>query len=146
MGNRAVYFQAVDDTLLRITPTGIEPYLASEYSYHADQTVLTLKIRSGVKFTDGTEITADIVKQNLDRFKSGGGSFASDGTEFRWTRRPRPPRNLWITGTTKFRLLAETRPSTFGPIRRASFLTSVGLASQCPAPRSPARFLAGGPD
>jgi peptide/nickel transport system substrate-binding protein len=78
-GNRSLYYQAVYDTLLLITAEGeIEPFLASEYSYNEDNTVLTLTIRDDVDFTDGTRLTADIVKQNLERFKSGGGPYSSD--------------------------------------------------------------------
>jgi peptide/nickel transport system substrate-binding protein len=77
-GNRALYYQAVYDTLLLATADGIEPFLASEFSYNDDNTVLTLTIRDDVTFTDGTELTADVVKQNLEYFKNGGGPYASD--------------------------------------------------------------------
>jgi peptide/nickel transport system substrate-binding protein len=77
-GNRALYYQAVYDTLLLATADGIEPFLASDFSYNDDNTVLTLTIRDDVTFTDGTELTADVVKQNLEYFKNGGGPYASD--------------------------------------------------------------------
>jgi peptide/nickel transport system substrate-binding protein len=78
-GNRALYYQAVYDTLLLGTSEGtVEPYLASAFEYDESNTVLTLTIRDGVKFTDGTELTADVVAQNLDYFKNGGGGFATD--------------------------------------------------------------------
>ncbi|MDO7880700.1 ABC transporter substrate-binding protein [Salinibacterium soli] len=71
-GNRAPYYQAVYDTLLLATPEGtIEPFLASDWSYNDDNTVLTLTIRDDVEFTDGTKLTADVVKQNLERFQTG---------------------------------------------------------------------------
>jgi len=78
-GNRALYYQAVYDTLLLGKSDGsIEPYLASSFEYNEDNTVLTLTIRDGVKFSDGTALTADVVKQNLQRFKDGGGAYAGD--------------------------------------------------------------------
>jgi peptide/nickel transport system substrate-binding protein len=78
-GNRALYYQAVYDTLLYGTSDGgIEPNLASEYSYSDDNLELTLTIREGVKFSDGTDLTADVVKENLQRFKDGGGAYAGD--------------------------------------------------------------------
>jgi peptide/nickel transport system substrate-binding protein len=78
-GNRALYYQAVYDTLLVGQSDGsIEPYLASAYEYDETNTVLTLTIRDGVTFIDGTELTADVVAQNLERFKNGGGAYASD--------------------------------------------------------------------
>jgi peptide/nickel transport system substrate-binding protein len=78
-GNRALYYQAVYDTLLRVTSDGtIEPYLATDYAYDEDGTTLTLTIRDDVTFTDGTDLTADVVKQNLERFRDGGGPYAGD--------------------------------------------------------------------
>jgi peptide/nickel transport system substrate-binding protein len=71
-GNRAPFYQAVYDTLLLATSEGtIEPFLASAYEYDETNTVLTLTIRDDVTFTDGSKLTADVVKQNLERFKSG---------------------------------------------------------------------------
>jgi glutathione transport system substrate-binding protein len=45
----------------------IRPKLATEYSVTPDGLVYTLKLRSGVKFHDGTDFTAEAVKANLDR-------------------------------------------------------------------------------
>ncbi|WP_334171235.1 ABC transporter substrate-binding protein [Sinomonas sp.] len=72
-GNQSVYFQAVYDSLLKIAPNGhdVQPSLATSWSYNADKTVLTMKLRSGVKFTDGTLFTAAVAAQNLMRFKNG---------------------------------------------------------------------------
>lgn len=71
-GNRSIFYQTVYDTLLLATQEGtIEPYLATAWSYNDDNTELTLTIREGIEFTDGTALTADVVKQNLDRFKVG---------------------------------------------------------------------------
>ncbi len=71
-GNRSPFYQAVFDTLLLATPEGtIEPWLATDWSYNDDNTVLTLNLREDVKFTDGTPLNAEAVKVNLERFKSG---------------------------------------------------------------------------
>lgn len=71
-GNRAPFYQAVFDTLLLATPEGtIEPWLASEWAYNEDNTVLTLTLRDDVTFSDGSELTADVVVKNLQRFKDG---------------------------------------------------------------------------
>ncbi|BDZ63938.1 ABC transporter substrate-binding protein [Agromyces mangrovi Wang et al. 2018] len=71
-GNRAPYYQAVYDTLLVATPEGtIEPWLATDWSYNEDNTVLTLTLRDDVTFTDGSALTADVVVTNLQRFKDG---------------------------------------------------------------------------
>jgi peptide/nickel transport system substrate-binding protein len=71
-GNRSPFYQAVYDTLLLATPEGtIEPWLATEWSYNEDNTVLTLTLRDDVTFSDGSALTADVVVQNLQRFKEG---------------------------------------------------------------------------
>jgi peptide/nickel transport system substrate-binding protein len=70
--NVAPYMQAVYDTLLHATPDAkIEPWLATSWTYNADKTVLTMKLRTDVKFTDGTPFTADVAAQNLTRFAAG---------------------------------------------------------------------------
>ncbi|WP_181803358.1 ABC transporter substrate-binding protein [Streptomyces shenzhenensis] len=43
------------------------PELASSFSYNKAKTRMTLKLRSGVTFTDGSKLTAQLVKANLDR-------------------------------------------------------------------------------
>ena len=43
----------------------IEPHLATAWSYNAAKTVLTLTLRTGVKFTDGTPFDASVAAQNL---------------------------------------------------------------------------------
>ena len=70
--NESPYMQAVYDTLLHPTPTGeIEPWLATEWSYNDDKTVLTLTLRTDVTFTDGKPFNADVAAQNLLRFRDG---------------------------------------------------------------------------
>jgi peptide/nickel transport system substrate-binding protein len=70
--NVSPYMQAVYDTLLHATPDAkVEPWLATSWSYNADKTVLTMKLRTDVKFTDGTPFTADVAAQNLKRFAAG---------------------------------------------------------------------------
>lgn len=60
--------QAVYNSLFTTTSTGaVEPELATDYAFNASKTQLTLTLRAGVKFTDGTTLTSTLVKQNLDR-------------------------------------------------------------------------------
>lgn len=72
-GNQSVYFQAVYDSLLKPSPNGkdVEPHLATQWEYNQDKTVLTLKLRDDVTFTDGTLFTAEVAAQNLLRFRDG---------------------------------------------------------------------------
>jgi peptide/nickel transport system substrate-binding protein len=78
-GNQSIYAQAVYDGLLRPAPNGKdqEPDLATKWEYNADKTVLTMTLREGVKFTDGTPFTADVAAQNLLRFRDGTSPQAS---------------------------------------------------------------------
>ena len=49
----------------------IQPGLAKDWSYSDDLLKLTLNIRDGVTFTDGTALDAQVVADNLTRFKNG---------------------------------------------------------------------------
>ncbi|BCP52361.1 peptide ABC transporter substrate-binding protein [Kaistia sp. 32K] len=73
-GPRAQYWSAVYDTLLLMRPDGsITGNLAESYEYSKDNTVLTLKLRPGVKFTDGTPFNAAAVKANVEHLRGGSG-------------------------------------------------------------------------
>jgi peptide/nickel transport system substrate-binding protein len=70
--NESPYMQAVYDTVLRADPDGtIVEGLATEWTYNEDSTVLTLTIRDGVTFSDGTPLDAEAVAANLLRFRDG---------------------------------------------------------------------------
>ena len=72
LGGQMDYFQAVFDPLMKLTPAGgLVPWLATSWKYNDSQTVLTLKLRSGVKFTDGTVFNASVVKANLLHTETG---------------------------------------------------------------------------
>lgn len=76
--NDAPFEQAVYDTLLKANPDGsIAPDLATAWKYNSDHTKLTLTLRTDVKFSDGTKLTAAGVAQNLLRFKKGTSAGAS---------------------------------------------------------------------
>ncbi|MEU5640736.1 ABC transporter substrate-binding protein [Streptomyces milbemycinicus] len=79
MGPEAQYYQPVFDTLIRLDVKGEPtPNLATSWSYDKAQTTLTLKLRTGVKFTDGTALDAAAVRQSLLHTKSGTGSAAGE--------------------------------------------------------------------
>ena len=66
------YLQAVYDSLLHADPDGtIQPWLATEWEYNDDNTVLTMTLRDDVTFTDGTKFDASVAAQNLLRFRDG---------------------------------------------------------------------------
>ena len=77
--NESPYMQAVYDSLVHLSPTAEpEPWLATEWSLNKDKTVLTMKLRTDVKFTDGTPFNADAAAQNILRFRDGTSPNASN--------------------------------------------------------------------
>ncbi len=65
---------AIYDTIIRFDQAGnLEPGLAESWSMNADLTELTLKLRKGVTFHDGTVFNADAVKRNFERNIALGG-------------------------------------------------------------------------
>jgi peptide/nickel transport system substrate-binding protein len=58
------------DTLTRPNAEGeVEPWLAESVEPNADSTVWTITLREGVKFHDGSDLTAEVVKNNLDAYR-----------------------------------------------------------------------------
>ncbi|MDQ7911274.1 ABC transporter substrate-binding protein [Phytohabitans sp. ZYX-F-186] len=70
------YFTAVYDRLLRLSTDGtkLEPQLAEAWSFAPDGSYLELKLRTGVKFHDGTPFDAEVVKLNVERAKTVQGT------------------------------------------------------------------------
>ena len=61
-------FAAVCDKLIDTNPTlDFVPQLASSWSWSQDGLTLTLKLRPGVSFQDGTAMDANAVRANLER-------------------------------------------------------------------------------
>ena len=59
---------AIYDTLVRLNAIGdVKPGLAQSWSYNADLTEFTLRLRPDVSFHDGSKLTADAVKRNFER-------------------------------------------------------------------------------
>jgi peptide/nickel transport system substrate-binding protein len=75
LGNRAPIYQAVYDSLLHLEADGsLTPWLATKWAYtNADNTVLSLTLRTGVKFTDGQPFNAAAAVANLKRLKASKG-------------------------------------------------------------------------
>ncbi len=62
--------RAIYDTLTAPGADGkIHPYLASSVTPNANATEWTIKLRTGIKFSDGTPLTAQVVKDNLDAYR-----------------------------------------------------------------------------
>ncbi len=72
---------AIYDTIIRMDDAGIpRPGLAESWSRNADLTDLTLKLRPGVTFHDGTAVDADAVRKNFERSAALGAR--AGGTTF----------------------------------------------------------------
>jgi len=66
-----IVFAALCDKLIDIdAKLNYVPQLATEWSWGADGKSLTMKLRPGVVFHDGTPLDADAVKVNLDRYRT----------------------------------------------------------------------------
>jgi peptide/nickel transport system substrate-binding protein len=78
------FFSALYDALFVTAADGsIEPSLAESFENNAENTQTTLTLREGVTFADGSELTAELVKANLDRRSDADleayGAFAPGG-------------------------------------------------------------------
>jgi peptide/nickel transport system substrate-binding protein len=82
----AIQMAAVYDTLMRynIETKQYTPHLAESLTGNADSTEWTLKLRSGVKFTDGTDFNAEAVRFSINRHRVGvaGGIPAAQCSEY----------------------------------------------------------------
>jgi peptide/nickel transport system substrate-binding protein len=64
-------FIAMCDKLIDIAPDmSFVPQLATEWTWSSDGRALTMKLRDGVSFHDGTKLDADAVKINLGRYRA----------------------------------------------------------------------------
>jgi len=141
------YFDAVYDTLIRQDGTGkLVPGLATDWSYDTARTALTVTLRPGVKFTDGTDFNADAVVANVKAFKASSGPDLSnaqyisdvkstDATHVVFTlSAPDPMLTRWLTGSLGFMASptsltaadAKTHPVGTGPYTLDAAKTVVG--------------------
>ncbi|MFF3410510.1 ABC transporter substrate-binding protein [Streptomyces sp. NPDC002742] len=67
-GGQRLFYESVYQSLFAEGADGQPvPELVSSFSYDKSKTRMTLKLKSGVTFTDGSKLTAELVKANLDR-------------------------------------------------------------------------------
>lgn len=77
-GNLAPFYQAVYDRLAFAKADGtLMPGLAKSWAYDKTKTVLTLNLRTGVKFTNGEVFNAAAVVKSLKAFQTGASPNAS---------------------------------------------------------------------
>ncbi len=87
-----MFFEGIYDSLFVLDADGqVAPQLVTSFEYNADQTQLTLDLDTTATFPDGSTLTADLVKENLDfrgdpdlaaysAFAAGGENEISDVT------------------------------------------------------------------
>ena len=80
-GGSAIYTALAYDSLIYQTGDGkLIPDLATKWVFGDNNKTLTLTLRKGVKFTDGTTVNAAAVKASMDYFlKAGGASIGNVG-------------------------------------------------------------------
>jgi peptide/nickel transport system substrate-binding protein len=66
-GQRLLFESMYDSLFVQQADGSVAPGLVKEFTYNADKTELTLTLKDGVTFTDGSKLSADLVKKNLDR-------------------------------------------------------------------------------
>lgn len=71
------------DRLLDIMPENLtpRPMLARDWSWSNDQRTLTLTLRAGVKFHDGTDFDAEAARTSLEYFRESGTNLDLDNIE-----------------------------------------------------------------
>ncbi len=84
-GQRMFYESLYQSLFVETSTGGAAPELVTSYSYNAKKTQMTLTLKSGVTFTDGSKLTAQLVKENLDRRSNAKlqsyGAFGKGGAE-----------------------------------------------------------------
>jgi ABC-type transport system substrate-binding protein len=76
-----MFIMSYYETLLRSDNKGnLVPWLAESYKVADDQTSITFTIRKGVKFSDGSDLTAAVVKWNLEQYMTPAGGAPAAGT------------------------------------------------------------------
>lgn len=73
----SMWWGAVYDTFLHCTPAGVPgPGAAESFTLSPDNRVLTMTMRKGMKFQDGTPVDAVAAKSSIEEMRDGGGSFS----------------------------------------------------------------------
>lgn len=66
-----------DPLVVRVEDGSMQPYLAESLSVNDDYTRYSLTLREGIKFHDGTDLNADVIKQAFDEYLSVPGAITA---------------------------------------------------------------------
>lgn len=79
IGHGIVFYQGVYDNLILRAPDGsFKPNLATKWTVNTGATEVSLDLRKGVVFSDGSKFDAEVAKKNLDHFISANGPQAAN--------------------------------------------------------------------
>ena len=73
-GTKEVLFNVFEGLVKPDENGNLNPAVASEYTISEDSTVYTFTLRDGIKFHDGSAVTAEDIKYSLDRNRGADGS------------------------------------------------------------------------
>ena len=113
------------EPLIRVSKTGgYEPGIAASWEYSENNTVFTMKIQDGIKFQDGTDVTAKSVIDTLNYYKSVPG--LNDGYIKPWTITAQGTDSVVITSPEPF-LGMETILADSGNCNNGMIISEAGL-------------------
>lgn len=120
IGNRGPLYTAVYDTLFYIDSKGaVKPDLALSSTYDKTRTVLTVKLRKGVKFTDGTPFNAAAVIANVDAFRKSTSADLGQAASIVSVTQGKDPKTKKSDPYTVVYKLSDTDPSLVNNLARA---------------------------
>ncbi|BCW48000.1 peptide ABC transporter substrate-binding protein [Arthrobacter sp. StoSoilB13] len=118
-------FQLTYEPLIRVSSSGgYEPGIAESWEYSESNTVFTMKIHSGIKFADGTDVTAKSVVDTLNYYKSVPG--VNDGYIKPWKVEAKGSDSVQITSEQPF-LGVEQVLSDNGNCNNGMIISEAGL-------------------
>ncbi|WP_425838405.1 ABC transporter substrate-binding protein [Streptomyces fractus] len=118
-------FQLAYEPLIRVSPKGdYESGIAESWKYSKNNTVFTMKISDGIKFADGTDVTAKSVVDTLNYYKSVPG--VNDGYIKPWTIRAQGKDSVQISYDKPF-IGIESTLSDSGNCNNGMIISEAGL-------------------
>jgi peptide/nickel transport system substrate-binding protein len=135
-------YQVLDNLTSLTADHRVVPWLATSWKPSADGLTWTLKLKQGVRFTDGTPLTAGVVAYNFDYWVKGGNSTAAvwlDG--YYRSAKALDASTVQITLAKPYPNLAENLSQGYFGIQSQHALQSRTQAENCAAPIGSGAFI-----
>jgi len=141
-----MYSFPVYDSLVRLNEKGeVLPDLATSWEFAANNLTLSMKLREGVRFTDGSDLTAEVVVRNLNRTKNDPASLlASQLRSFESFEAKGPFTVVFRLNTPDVNVLY-TLATSAGMIVSAKALDEKVDLSSAPVGSGPYKLVSSGP-